>query len=252
MLTKNDIKFLKSLDDKKTRVENSSFLVEGTKIVLEVLSGKSEKFRPEMLIATDKWLTKNTLNTKVRVETADKETMERISSLSTTPDVILQVKYNTKFESFDIKNHSAVVLDNVRDPGNLGTIIRICNWFGINHLICSPTCADVYNPKTLQSSMGAFLRVQTIYTPLAEFIAKNQEDHQIYLTTLTGESIYKTKYTKPALIIFGNEANGVSEEMQKIKHQKITIPCMNNEGDAPESLNVAVSTGIVLSEIMRQ
>jgi len=236
MLIKRQIKLITSLQQKKYRKEHKLFFVEGQKIIQEFLDSDfvlEELFTTEDIFAKVK---------KRAIITSDQ--LQKISAL-TNPNNCLAVFRIPKEKEINLQNHS-IILDSVRDPGNFGTIIRLCDWFGVKTLVCSEDTVDLYNPKVLQATMGSATRVNVVYRDLTSFLSTTKLP--IFGTFMTGKSIYKTEFPKNAIIVFGNEANGISKEINTFITNRITIPRF---GNATESLNVANSAAIVLSEFKR-
>jgi len=248
MLSKNKIKFIRSLEYKKFRNESDCFLAEGNKLVADILPF----FECECLITTSSWLaTQADVFTKELI-VAEKDDIERASLLKTPQDVIAvfrRPQYNLENEA--LKNELSLVLDSIQDPGNLGTIIRLADWFGIKHLICSTDTADVFNPKTVQASMGAIARVRVFYKSLPDWLDE-MESITIYGTFLEGKNIYTENLSSSGLIVMGNEGNGISPPVEKNINRKLYIPNYPPEAESTESLNVAVATAIVCSEFRRK
>ena len=245
MITKNQIKYINSLQQKKFRVENQSFVVEGAKSVLELL--KSD-FITEMLFVTDTFFEEhqNFLhNHPIQVEIATQTDLEKAGSFSSNNAALAVVKTKENEELLVKENEFALILDDIRDPGNLGTIIRVADWYGIHKLICSNATVDFYNPKVISATMGSFTRTNLYYTDLEEFI-KNQSVN-IYGTLLEGDNIHETKFSDSGYIVIGNEANGISDSIEKLITHKITIPRF---GQA-ESLNAGIATAVVLDNLRR-
>jgi len=236
MLIKRQIKLITSLQQKKYRKEHKLFFVEGQKVIQEFLDSD---FLLEELFTTED------IFAKVKKRTIIKpDQLQKISAL-TNPNNCLAVFRIPKEKEINVQNHS-IVLDSVRDPGNFGTIIRLCDWFGVKTLVCSEDTVDLYNPKVLQATIGSATRVNVVYRDLASFLSASKLP--IFGTFMDGKSIYKTEFPKNAIIVFGNEANGISKEINTFITDKITIPRF---GNATESLNVATATAIVLSEVKR-
>ena len=177
------------------------------------------------------------------IEVSEDE-LEKLSQLKTPNQVVAVVKKFDVEKDIAVKGKISLVLDSIRDPGNLGTIIRIADWFGVSQIICSADCADVYNPKVVQSTMGSVARVKIFYTDLKEWL-KQQTETPIYAAMLEGQDVTKMNGLKEGLIIIGNESRGIDEEIAALADEKITIP---KKGEA-ESLNAAVAVGIVLSHL---
>ena len=261
MLTKSRLSLLRSLRQKKFRGEHGLFVAEGDKLVPELLQSS---FAVETIYATDDWLKENMKIARKAGElvSVTKEELSRISSL-VTPQRVLAVAGIPQYtlNEKQLISQYSLLLDGIRDPGNLGTMIRIADWFGIRDIICSPDSAEVWNPKVVQASMGSLLRVRTHvmdpvkYLELLKSEAKRNEMNApvAYGTFLEGESIYKTTFGNSGVIVIGNEANGISEETGRFIDRKITIPPVLNDAKAgrPESLNAAVATAIVCAEMRR-
>ena len=247
MLSKNKIKFIRSLEHKKFRNESDCFLAEGNKLVSDILP----YFECECLITKSSWLaTQGNISAKEII--IGENDIERASLLKTPQDVLAvfrRPQYYLERES--LKNELSLVLDGIQDPGNLGTIIRLADWFGIKNLICSPDTADVFNPKTIQASMGAIARVRVFYKSLPEWLDE-MENIPVYGAFLEGENIYTENLTSSGLIIMGNEGNGISASVEKRITKKLYIPSYPPEVESSESLNVAVATAIVCSEFRRR
>ncbi|WP_317899565.1 TrmH family RNA methyltransferase [Aurantibacillus circumpalustris] len=250
MLSKNQIKEIQSLQLKKFREIKKQFIAEGTKTVLEILN--NAPILLEELFATPDFV--NTYKTTLRrlnikFNEISEQEYKKIS-LQSTPSGVLAIcnYFKASRESFDFENNFSFYLDDVRDPGNLGTIVRLADWFGVTTVFCSPSSCDFYNPKVIQSTMGAFLRVKNINIGLVELLSKNTIKN-IYGAVLNGDNIYKAPL-KNGLIVIGNEANGISEENLKLITHKLTIPANQNNGT--ESLNAAMATSIIASEFFRQ
>ena len=236
MVSKNQIKRIISLQQKKHRKESGLFFVEGKKVIQELLDSK---FTLEELFVTEP------LFENIPQQTFISETdLKKISAL-TNPNNCLAVFRIP--EPKKINEQSIILaLDKIRDPGNLGTIIRLCDWFGITDLVCSEDTVDLYNPKVLQATMGSITRVNVSYVDLNEFLS--QTKLPIFGTFMNGTNIYKTQLPQDGIIVMGNEANGISTEIEPLITDKITIPRF---GNPTESLNVATATAIILSEFRR-
>lgn len=253
MVSKNTIKLIKSLALKKIRVKENLFLVEGDKNVSEVLVSQ---FNIEKLFATSTFLEKNkSLLKKAQMVTEVTQQEINQASLLKSPQNSIALCTLPEPKSLPEKPDSelCIYLDDVQDPGNLGTIIRICDWFGINPLFCSPKTADLFNPKVIQASMGSFCRVEVYYT-LFDLVAQFANNFEIPIigAFLDGNNIYQEKLPSKALLVMGNEGNGIGAEIEKIIEQKIKIPAFNINPTSAESLNVSVATAIICSEFKRQ
>ncbi|MGS4346605.1 TrmH family RNA methyltransferase [Myroides odoratus] len=240
MVTKNQIKRIKSLHQKKYRKEYQLFIAEGVKVIQELLQSS---FVLEHLYVTDAF---DFSVSDDRVTQVSADDLKKMSALTTTPNC-LAVFHCMKYQPVDFSDW-VVALDDIRDPGNLGTIIRLCDWFGIRHLVCSTETVDVYNPKVIQATMGSVSRVNIEYTDLPALLQRVEVP--IYGTFLGGENIYEMDKIQPGVIVMGNEANGISREIEQLVSRKITIPRFGDLQQT-ESLNVAMATSIVLSEFRR-
>jgi TrmH family RNA methyltransferase len=252
MISKNTIKLIKSLAHKKYRQKHQLFLVEGEKNVLEVLDSS---FHVNQLFGTARFLQNNPGLISKADNAAEASTDEiKKASLLKSPQECLALcalpgenTLSAKFESFTF------YLDGIQDPGNLGTIIRTCDWFGAKTIYCSPGTADIFNPKVIQASMGSFIRVKAIYTPfsyLSEMAYQSQI--QVMGTFMDGENIYDTQLPEKAVVILGNEGKGISDEVALKVERKLSIPRFYNDSKGPESLNVGVTAAIICSEFKRR
>lgn len=240
MVSKNQIKRITGLHQKKFRNEQQLFIAEGFKVIQELFHSQYEI---QEFYSTDATLQ---LNNEVRSEIISEADLKKISCLK-TPNTCLAVfkiipSKPIKYEGLTL------VLDDIRDPGNLGTIIRLCDWFGIDQLICSEETADVYNPKVIQATMGSIGRVNVVYTSLETFLKKTNQP--IYGAFMDGDVVYEVKLPSNAVLIMGNEANGVSATVEALIQKKISIPRFGKI-QKTESLNVATATAILLSEFRR-
>lgn len=245
-LSQSTLKYMKSLQLRKFRQKYNNFIAEGDKIVLEILQQLPTAI--EQIYAVPEWIqvNKNILSfLKNKVQEITTEELKKISSLI-TPNQVLAIVQQPSFSlNADIvKNDYSLYLDGIQDPGNMGTILRIADWFGIQHVICSPNCVEVFSPKVVQASMGAFLRVKTIEKTLAE-VHKDFPDLPIYGAVLGGENIFKMPLEKRGVIAIGNESKGISTETASILTHQIAIPA--TPGGGAESLNAAVATGIIVA-----
>jgi TrmH family RNA methyltransferase len=240
MVSKNQIKLITSLQQKKYRNQEQLFIAEGIKVVQELLNSN---FELQDLFTTKKdFLTVS----KNKVHAISEAELKKISAL-TTPNTCLAVFKFPKAKEI-IEKGLIVALDDVRDPGNLGTIIRLCDWFGIETLFCSEESVDVYNPKVVQATMGSISRVNVVYGNLEAFLS--QTKLPVFGTFMDGKNIYQEKLPKEGIIIMGNEANGISSSVEKLVSERIAIPRFGNL-QVTESLNVANATAIILSEFKR-
>lgn len=245
MLSKNTLKFIKSLQQKKFRKQEHSFFVEGSKNVTELLLSDYEVSH---VLCTQQFgndHVKLLKSIKAEVFEVNQATLESVGSFQTN-DAALAVSKSKPNIPIDLKSDEwAIALDEVKDPGNLGTIIRIADWYGIQKLLLSEESAEFYNPKVLHASMGSFTRIRFYYTDLKSELEKS--GLPVYGAFLDGDSIYETKFGKGGIILMGNESNGISKELESLVSQKVTIPRF---GQA-ESLNVAVATAVICDNIRR-
>jgi len=240
MLSKNEIKLIKSLKYKKQRYLNKMFVVEGKKSIYEFINSK---FVLHKLFSID--ISEFSVNNVVRLS---KSELEKISFLSNPNDHLAIFKIPN--EKPINKNNLLVGLESINDPGNLGTIIRTCEWFGVEDIVCSLDSVDCYNPKVVQSAMGSLSRVNITYLDLENFL--NSESLNRFGTFINGESVYENKIsTDNGIVVFGNEANGISSNLRSLIDVELTIPRFNNKS-YPESLNLSNSLGIILSEFSRK
>ncbi len=243
-MTKAEIQFIRSLSDKRVRDAEHLFVAEGDKLVEEI---RNSKFRIRRIYTTR-------IDIKGHdVELIDKKEMERISQLKTATDTLAVVEQPINRLEIDTKA-LMLALDGVQNPGNLGTIIRLADWFGIKDIICSKECADCYNPKVVQATMGAILRVRVHYVDdLAHLLSSAKtKGMPIYGTLLTGENIYTTNIENRGIIVMGNEGRGLSPECCTTLTHQLLIPPYPADAPTSESLNVAMATGIILSEFRRR
>lgn len=240
MVSKNQIKLISGLHQKKQRLANQLFFAEGVKVIQELLQSN---FELEHLYTTLNDF--QTVHASKRTLINEQE-LKKISALS-TPNSCLAV-FKIPAEKEIIHSGLILALDDIRDPGNLGTILRLCDWFGIKQIVCSKETVDIYNPKVVQATMGSITRVNVSYVDLKLFLA--QTKLPVFGTFMDGENIYQSKLPQNGIIIMGNEANGISEEIEKIVTSRLTIPRFG-ELQKTESLNVATATAIILSEFKR-
>lgn len=247
-LTKNKIKYIQSLKEKKFRVEHGTFVAEGRKLVFDLLG----KCPCQTLVGLPEVLQKISDTDAQEIIEATTDELRKATFLKTAPQ-IMGVFYQPKHDikNIDLNNRLHLVLDGIQDPGNMGTIVRLADWFGIEHIFCSPDTADIYNPKTVQATMGAIVRVKVHYTHLPDFLKRNNH-LPVFGTFLEGDNIYKTNLPQSGFIVMGNEGKGISAELQQFVTRKIFIPSYPVDAETSESLNVAVATAIVCSEFRRR
>ena len=239
-ISKNQLKLITSLSQKKYRQKHDLFIAEGVKVLNELLNST---FEIEILFCTDDFET--TISEKKVVRISETE-LKKVSTLK-SPNKALGIFKIPKEKTLQ-NSGLTIALDAINDPGNLGTIIRLCDWFGVTQLVCSKDTVDCYNQKVVQASMGSLTRVSIHYTDLENYITKSNLD--TFIADMAGENVYKTKLPKEGILIMGNEANGVSEEIKSLLQYKISIPRFG-ETQETESLNVATATAILLSEFKR-
>ncbi|MBT4881904.1 MAG: RNA methyltransferase [Flavobacteriales bacterium] len=235
MITKNQIKYIRGLALKKNRVKEQCFVVEGEKSVAELLRSS---FQIIDLFATKQWIAENNYDNANEVSVTE---LARISNLKSANNVLAVVKFNEEIK--EKISGVTLVLDDINDPGNLGTIIRVCDWFGVEQIVCSKNTVDFYNPKVVQSTMGSLFRVSVLYTDLNKYLAKTTTP--IYGAFMDGENIKSSNTNENIHLVMGNEANGISKEVEKYISKKVAI---KNIGGNTESLNVAIATAILLYE----
>jgi TrmH family RNA methyltransferase len=245
MFTKNQAKLIKSLDEKKNRVELGLFLVEGEKSVAELLDAD---FEIELLLTTTEFFEKFGEKIKEKSKTyeiVNQFDLEKVGTFATNNAALAVVKQKEN-KNFEIKKDEVVIaLDEIKDPGNLGTIIRIADWYGIKNIVASKNTVDFYNPKVITATKGSFTRVNIFYTDLKDFLSYTKLP--IFGAFLNGENIHETKFPASGILVMGNESNGVSKEIEKLITKKITIPAFGKA----ESLNVAIATAIILDNWKR-
>lgn len=255
MLSKNQIKYINALKLKKQRAELQLFVAEGAKIVPELMHSE---INVKQVYATADFIARHTFAKEMECVEVKASELERISSL-TTPNEVLAVCEIPHYElSVDtLKNKLTLVLDDIKDPGNMGTIIRIADWFGMEQIICSNESADIYNSKVVQATMGSIARVKVHYVDLPVFLKAASKEVQlpVYGALLDGENVYSEKLSTEGFIVIGNESRGIGEQVLPFITHKINIPSFSklksNRGEA-ESLNAAIAASIICSEFRRR
>ncbi len=245
MLTKGRIKFIESLKDKKTRTERKLFVVEGEKSVAELLESD---FSIDSLFLTRQFADKyaSLLNKKHFVfETVEQEELEKMGSFTSNDSAIAVARQKPNQEFILNKDEIVLALSDVRDPGNLGTILRIADWYGVTSIVASKTTTDLYNSKTIGASMGSFLRVKVFYTDLESFLEKSGVP--VFSADMKGSNVHGMKFPKGGILLLGNESNGIPKELTKYITEKITIPRFGGA----ESLNVAIAGAVILDNWRR-
>ncbi len=245
MLSKSHAKYIQSLHHKKFRDEEDLFFAEGPKLVEDML--KSGRYRCRLLLGTAEWadVSANALKEYFAgtIETVTADELKKISAL-TTPNRVLAVFEKTAADAEFAPGQLTLVLDGVQDPGNMGTILRTADWFGIGNVVCTPQCADCYNPKVVQGSMGSIARLNIVYTDVLEWLGTHKT-LPVYGAMLEGADINSIEKPEKGVLIAGSEGRGISTQLQEQVRHRITIP---GKGGA-ESLNVAVAVGIILARL---
>ena len=247
MISKNLIKLIKSLEQKKFRLREKLFVAEGPKVVGDLMVFK----RPQRLIATRQWYEKHQIEEDVLVS---EEELRKVSFLQHPQEVIalFPLPEISSFDYNSLRNDLVLALDDVQDPGNLGTIIRLADWFGIELIICSLGTADAFSPKVVQATMGSIARVNLHYTDLPSFLENLGDGFPIYGTFLNGTNVYEQELSKSGVIIMGNEGKGISKEVERYVNKRLFIPSYPAERPTAESLNVAIATAITCAEFRRR
>jgi len=240
MVSKNQIKLITSLHQKKFRQANNLFIAEGVKVIHELLHSN---FELENVFATEPLFP---AIPKEKFNLIGENDLKKISAL-TVPNNCLAVFKIPEAKTINEKG-LIIALDDIRDPGNLGTILRLCDWFGIEQIVCSEQTVDIYNPKVVQATMGSIARVNVAYLDLNSYIKTTKLP--VFGTFMDGKNIYKTNLPKEGIIVMGNEANGISSNIETLAKNRLTIPRFGNLQQT-ESLNVATATAIILSEFCR-
>ena len=247
MISKNQQKFIRQLEQKKYRKREGLFVAEGTKVVGDLL----KRYTPEAIYSTQQWQAPDGITPQIVTD----EELQRISFQQHPQQVLALFPIPSQAGDYPHKllneQTLTLALDGVQDPGNLGTIIRIADWFGVNTLICSEDTADAWNPKVVQATMGSLARVNIIYTSLTTLLDYLPDNFPVYGTFLDGKDIYTEQLTSGGLIIMGNEGNGISEEVRQRVNHRLLIPNFH-QGETADSLNVAIATAITCSEFRRR
>lgn len=249
MVSKNLAKLVRSLDTKKGRKREGLFVAEGPKVVGDLMARR----RPSQLIATTEWIEQAGLTDSCPVAEASDDELRRISFLQHPQQVIglFPLPAATDVDASATAGELWLALDGVQDPGNVGTILRIADWFGVGTVVCSHDTADAYSPKVVQATMGSIARVRVAYTDLPSFIDRMPRGVPVYGTLLDGNDIYKERLSINGLVVMGNEGNGLTAEVRSRLSQRLLIPPFAASHGA-ESLNVAIATAIVCSEFRRR
>lgn len=243
MISKNQQKYIRQLEQKKYRKREGCFVAEGTKVVGDLL----KRYQPLALYATESWDAPK----GVGYTLVSEEELQRVSFQQHPQQVLAIFPIPQPTDPVSLRGSLTLALDGVQDPGNLGTIIRIADWFGIDTIICSEETADAWNPKVIQATMGSIARVNVIYANLLELLDTLPSDYPVYGTFLDGENIYTQTLLGEGLIIMGNEGNGISDAVRAKVNRRLLIPDFH-QGDTADSLNVAIATAITCSEFRRR
>ena len=251
MISKNRIKQINALKQKKNRQEIGLFIVEGKKLADEILKSN---FCIQTIVATTEWLAENfNILPDCEIVETNEAGLKKVSGLTTAQKVLLLVEIPKNHSSESDSEKLILALDNINDPGNLGTIIRIADWFGVGKVVCSLCSVDVFNPKAVQATMGAIARVGVIYADLTKYIGNAKKNNlPVYGTFLKGKNIYNERLTRNGIIVMGSEARGISPEIEKLIDQKIHIPSFPSAQPTSESLNISTATAIVCAEFRRR
>ncbi|MBQ7425817.1 MAG: RNA methyltransferase [Prevotella sp.] len=245
MISKNQLKYIRQLEQKKYRRRENLFVAEGTKVVGDLL----QRYRPEAVFATSEWQAPAGITPQLVTD----DELRRISFHQHPQQVLalFPIPSSFTFHFSLFTNNLSLVLDGVQDPGNLGTIIRIADWFGISTIVCSEDTVDAWNPKVVQATMGSIARVNILYTDLPAFLDSLPADFPVYGTFLDGDNIYTQELTPEGLIIMGNEGNGITDAVRAKVNRRLLIPDFH-QGETADSLNVAIATAITCSEFRRR
>lgn len=257
MISKAQIQFIRSLDLKKFRDDSGCFIAEGDKLVREALSiPAGSLFRIKMICATDSWLDQVRPakdHPEIELIEVSESELGRIS-LQKTPNQALAIIFRDQsiLPEFDSDNNLLIGLNQVQDPGNVGTIVRLADWFGLDGVIASPDSADFFSPKVVQASMGSIFRVRLLTADLIEFIGSLKPGFPVYGTHLQGQNLYTSELKDHGLILLGNESRGLSSDLMKMTTDSLLIPDFSEGRYKPESLNVSIAAAIVCSEFRRR
>ena len=247
MISKNKIKYIRSLELKKNRNKEGKFVAEGFKVVDDLLALQPA----DLIVATGEWLRDKHFGAETEVIEVTDEELKKVSFLQHPQQVLAVFKQATSGDYSINSSELSLALDGVQDPGNLGTIIRIADWFGITHIYCSQDTADVYNPKVVQATMGSIARVKVEYGDLLGLVESLPADVPVYGTLLDGDNIYQQKLENRGLIVMGNEGKGISPALAKKVNHKLLIPNFPEGRATADSLNVAIATAITCSEFRK-
>ncbi len=257
MLSKTRLKFIRSFRLTKFRITEGIFIIEGDKLLSEALNPSSNpNFKIHSIYALQSWIDKNKeliAPFGVLVNSISEKELNQISQLKTPNQVLALVHgYGEDNKKIDSHNKLLIALDNIQDPGNLGTIIRLADWFGIKDILLSHGCADPFSPKVVQATMGSIFRIALHQIHLDSWLNDLPQEFPVYGAVLDGENLYKTKLNNKGVLLMGNESKGIQAELKKTISHPLTIPRGNLADSGPESLNVSMALGIILSEFNRQ
>lgn len=248
MISQNKIKFIKSLEQKKYRKKQGCFVVEGEKMVTELLNSD---YTIREIYSTPDFQAK-TIKNGITETIIDDKTLNKISQLKTPNKVLAVVELPNPPLLPTQPDDIVLLLDDIQDPGNLGTIIRTAAWYGIKHIVCSTNTVDVYNPKVVQATMGAMFHLQVLYAELSDFLEKKDKKISTFGATLDGNNLYTQKLPTNAFIVMGNESKGISAEIQAKLDETIKLPPFPIDNYNVESLNVSIATALICGEFRRQ
>jgi len=254
MISKNRIKYIRSLQDKKARDEEQLYVIEGDKLIKDYLNSGT---RLRLLAAVPEFIALLMPGEKAaidEIESASFRDLERMSSLKTPHNAIAVVPMPEPVsDPIKIADNILIALDSIQDPGNLGTILRAAAWFGFRYVVCSLNCADLYNPKVIQASMGAMLNVTVWYQDLKKMMEEDvRKELPVYGTYLEGESVYSSKLGNRGIIMLGNESRGISDDLLPFITTRLLIPKFSSSSHGVDSLNVAMAASVILSEFARR
>ncbi|MCW3786216.1 TrmH family RNA methyltransferase [Plebeiibacterium sediminum] len=251
MISQSKIKLINSLSKKKYRDINQLFIAEGEKLVSDL---SDSSIHIKWLFASKQWIEDHSSIIADEITECEESQLKKITQLKTPSPVIAICSIpDQKIQNLDIDKDLTLALDDIQDPGNLGTIIRLADWFGIKNIVCSQNTADAYNPKVIQATMGAIARVNLFYTDLELFLKQAREkNNSIYGTFLDGEDIYRKELNSCGIIVMGNEGKGISSKIESLVSDKLLIPSFSTNPIHSESLNVSTATAITLSEFRRR
>jgi TrmH family RNA methyltransferase len=250
MISKAKIKLIQSLKYKKYREKHGVFVAEGVKTIKELLNSN---IKVSEIFGLKEIFQEINFQPGEEITELNENELKKISFLSTTANVLGIFEIPDYDISTSFQTDFIIALDGVQDPGNLGTIIRLADWYGLEKIVCSQNCVDVFNPKVIQSTMGSIARVKVFYIDLLPFLTQAKKNrYTIYGSFMAGESIYSTSFSDRKILIMGSEGKGISNEVKKFVEKKISIPSYFEGNNGPESLNVAIASAIIISEMRRK